>query len=498
MGLKSALSKPFAKSVAKKLRREANNAAQLQRNQFLSLIRHAENTSFGKDHFFKDIQTTRDFQEAVSVNDYEDLRSYVLRAVDGEEDVLWPGKPVYFCKTSGTTSGMKYIPLTKESVPFHISAARNALLSYIAESGNAQFVNGKMIFLQGSPKLENLSSGIPFGRLSGIVAHHVPGYLQKNRLPSMETNSIEDWETKLDAIVNETINENMTLISGIPSWVQMYFERLIDRTGKSNIKDIFPNFSLFVYGGVNFEPYSARFLELVGKTIPAIETYPASEGFIAFQDTQNEEGLLLNFNAGMWYEFIPADQYFENNPKRLTLDEVEVGVNYALILNTNAGLWGYSIGDTVRFVSLDPPRIKVTGRIKHFTSAFGEHVIAEEVEKAMTTACFEMKCSVREFHVAPEVAPKEGLPYHEWVVEFEQKPTSKDQFAAILDREMCKQNVYYRDLISGNVLRTAIVSSVGKGSFEEMMRQRGKLGGQNKVPRLGNDRSIADLVLKAK
>lgn len=498
MGFKSALSKPFAKSVAKKLRLEANNAAELQRDQFLSLVRTAQNTTFGKDHYFKDIQLPADFQEAVGVNDYEDLKPYILRAVDGEADMLWPGKPVYFCKTSGTTSGMKYIPLTKESVPFHISAARNALLSYIAETGNAQFVDGKMIFLQGSPKLEDLASGIPFGRLSGIVAHHVPGYLQKNRLPSMATNSIEDWETKLDAIVDETVNENMTLISGIPSWVQMYFERLIERTGKTHIKDIFPNFSLFVYGGVNFEPYSARFVDLVGKQIPAIETYPASEGFVAYQDTQNEEGLLLNFNAGMWYEFIPVDQYFSDNPQRLTLDEVEVGVNYALIMNTNAGLWGYSIGDTVRFVSLDPPRVKVTGRIKHFTSAFGEHVIAEEVEQAMTTACAEMKCSVREFHVAPEVAPKEGLPYHEWIVEFEQLPSSMENFASILDREMCKQNVYYRDLITGSVLRTAILSSVQKGSFEEMMRQRGKLGGQNKVPRLGNDRSIADLVINAR
>ncbi len=498
MGIKSALSKPFAKAVVNKVKKESRNARAFQNQQFSEIISAAKGTAFGKDHHFSDIASPADFREAVSVNDYEDLKSYVMRAVDGEPDVLWPGRPVYFCKTSGTTSGMKYIPLTAESVPFHISAARNALLSYIAETGNAQFVDGKMIFLQGSPKLDTLNSGIHFGRLSGIVAHHVPGYLQKNRLPSMQTNSIEDWETKLDAIVEETIHERMTLISGIPSWVQMYFERILAKSGKQHIKDVFPDFSLFVYGGVNFEPYSARFNELVGRKIPSVETYPASEGFIAYQDSQTEDGLLLNFNAGMWYEFIPADEYFNENPTRLSLDEVELNVNYALILNTNAGLWGYSIGDTVRFVSLDPPRIKVTGRIKHFTSAFGEHVIAEEVENAMTTACSEMNCSVREFHVAPQVAPKEGLPFHEWVVEFDHLPSDMDQFALILDREMCRQNVYYKDLITGNVLRKAIVSSVSKGSFEEMMRQRGKLGGQNKVPRLGNDREVAEMVLTAK
>ncbi|MFT7209611.1 MAG: hypothetical protein ACI93E_001246, partial [Flavobacteriales bacterium] len=372
MGIKSALSKPFAKSVVTKLQKESRRARAFQHSQFMEIISAAKDTAFGKDHHFKDITNAADFREAVGVNDYEDLKSYIMRAVDGEPNVLWPGCPVYFCKTSGTTSGMKYIPLTRESVPYHILAARNALLSYIAETGNSQFVDGKMIFLQGSPELDRLDSGISFGRLSGIAAHHVPGYLQKNRLPSMETNSIEDWETKLDAIVEETINERMTLISGIPSWVQMYLERLLEKSGKKQIKELFPDFSLFVYGGVNFEPYSARFKELVGKSIPSVETYPASEGFIAYQDSQVHDGLMLNFNAGMWYEFIPADEYFNETPSRLSLDEVELNVNYALILNTNAGLWGYSIGDTVRFVSLDPPRIKVTGRIKHFTSAFGE------------------------------------------------------------------------------------------------------------------------------
>lgn len=497
MGIKAALSKPFARYVVGKVKEEAKNARELQNKQFEQLVRGAEHTAFGKDHRFAELRTPEAFRQAVPVQDYEMLKPYIDRAIQGEEDVLWKGKPSYFCKTSGTTSGAKFIPITADSMPNHINSARNALLSYIAETGNARFVDGKMIFLQGSPELHYLDSGIPYGRLSGIVAHHVPGYLQRNRLPSMATNTIDDWEEKLDAIVEETLHQRMTLISGIPSWVQMYFERLLERSGKSKVREIFPDFSLFVYGGVNFSPYRDRFNALIGDAIPSIETYPASEGFIAYQDSQNEEGLLLTFNDGIWYEFIPADRYFDENPSRLSLDEVEVGVNYALILNTNAGLWGYSIGDTVKFVSLDPPRLLVTGRIKHFTSAFGEHVIAEEVERALSEAMQAHPCQVREFHVAPQVSPESGLPYHEWLIEFESHPAGQAEFAAAIDQSMRRQNIYYNDLISGNILRPVVLTALPKGAFEQMMRKRGKLGGQNKVPRLANDRSVADELVAA-
>ena len=492
MGLKSALSKPFAKWVVGRAADEARRAVELQQSTFADLVAGAAHTAFGRDHSFKEVRTPEEFRQAVPLNDYEALKPYIERTMQGERDVLWKGLPIYFCKTSGTTSGTKFIPLTKESMPNHINSARNALLSYIAETGKAGFVDGKMIFLQGSPVLHHLESGIPYGRLSGIVAHHVPGYLQRNRLPSMATNSIDDWETKLDAVVSETIDQNMTLISGIPSWVQMYFERLLERSGKSDIRTLFPNFSLFVYGGVNFAPYKARFDELIGSSIPTVETYPASEGFIAYQDSQNRPGLRLTINDGIWYEFIPADRYFEENPPRLSLDQVELGVNYALVLNTNAGLWGYSIGDTVKFVSLDPPRIVVTGRIKHFTSAFGEHVIAEEVERALTEAMAAYPCAVREFHVAPQVNPTEGLPYHEWLIEFEHQPHDVQAFADVIDNSMRRQNIYYNDLITGNILRRVVITALPKGRFEQMMKQRGKLGGQNKVPRLANDREVAD------
>ena len=325
MGIKAGLSKVFARRVVKKMQTWINHPVEAQQNVFNTLIENGKITAFGKDHHFSEIKNYEDFKKNVPVVDYEVLRSYVERMVEGEENVLWPGKPAYWAKTSGTTSGAKYIPISKESMPTHIAAARNALLNYINETGNTKFVNGKMIFLQGSPTMEK-KNGVLLGRLSGIVAHHVPGYLQKNRLPSFETNCIEDWETKVDAIVDETVAENMTLISGIPSWVQMYYEKLQEKSGKEKIKDLFPNFSLFVYGGVNFEPYRQRFENMIGKKVDSIETYPASEGFIAFQDSQTEKGLLLLVDGGIFYEFIPMSEIGKENPNRLSLEEVELDV----------------------------------------------------------------------------------------------------------------------------------------------------------------------------
>jgi len=494
MSAKSLAAKLYARLVYKSIQRDAARAVECQDAVMRMLLKSGSKTAFGSDHRLLDVQSYDEWKQAMPVVEYEALTFYIERAKAGERDVLWPGKPKYFCKTSGTTSGTKYIPLTHDSMPNHIGTARNALLSYIAETGRSEFTSGKMIFLQGSPKMDLLPSGIPYGRLSGIVANHVPAYLQKNRMPSYQTNCIEDWEEKVNRIADETLRERMTLISGIPNWVQMYFEVLLKKSGKQNIREVFPDFDLFVYGGVNFEPYRARFEQLIGKRIPIIELYPASEGFLAFQDSQEADGLLLNTNSGIFFEFIPADEYFNELPTRLSLREVKIGVNYALVLSNNAGLWSYSIGDTVKFTSLDPPRIKVTGRIKHFTSAFGEHVIAEEVEGAMIEVCGALGVEVNEFHVAPMVAPSSGLPYHEWLIESDSEigEDKRKQMAALLDASMQQRNIYYRDLIQGGVLRPAVLTFVRKGAFNDYMRSVGKLGGQNKVPRLSNDRGIAD------
>lgn len=490
MSLKTFGAKVFAGIIYNKTQKWAQNPVETQQKVFAKLLATAAGTQFGKDHDFAGIQSYADFAAKVPVRDYEGLKIYVDRVVNGEEDVLWPGKPVYFAKTSGTTSGAKYIPLTKESMPYHIEAARNAILLYIHETGNAGFVDAKMIFLQGSPELED-KHGIKFGRLSGIVAHYVPAYLQKNRLPSWETNCIEDWETKVDAIVEETYNEDMAVISGIPSWVQMYFEKLHQKEGKK-VGDIFKNFNLFIYGGVNYEPYRAKFESLIGRKVDSIELFPASEGFFAYQDSQKEKGMLLLLNAGIFYEFIKADEFFTEKPRRYTIGEVELGVNYVLIISTNAGLWGYNIGDTIQFTSLKPYRVIVSGRIKHYISAFGEHVIGKEVETAIKEAMEGSDVSVNEFTVAPQINPTTGLPYHEWFVEFEKEPQDLEAFALKIDASMRRQNVYYDDLIVGNVLRTLIITPVAKNGFQEYMKSIGKLGGQNKLPRLANDRKIAD------
>ena len=455
-----------------------------------SLIKMAKNTEFGKDHDFASINSYEDFKANIPLREYEDLKPYIEKIKHGQHNVLWKGKPIYFAKTSGTTSGAKYIPITKDSIPNHINTARDAIMCYMSQSGNTAIANGKMIFLSGSPELIRVG-GIATGRLSGIVNHHVPKYLRSNQLPSYETNCIEDWEVKLDKIVEETIDQNMTLISGIPPWMQMYFDRLIEKSRKKP-SELFPNFSLMIQGGVNFEPYKAKLEETIGRKIDTIELFPASEGFFAFQDRINEPGLLLNTNSGIFYEFIATAEIFNDNPTRISLKDVKVGENYAIIISSNAGLWGYNIGDTVKFISTNPYRLLVTGRIKHYISAFGEHVISEEVEQALLAATNDDPIKVVEFTVAPMVQQGEGKSYHEWFIEFENPPANINLLASKIDDELRRRNVYYNDLVSGNILEPLKVTIVRKNGFIDYMKSIGKLGGQNKLPRLSNDRKIAE------
>jgi hypothetical protein len=489
MKIKSFLARPFANYVYKQVRKSMSSAVEDQKKIFKDLLKAAKNTEFGKAHGFQGINSYEDFKKAVPIRDYELFRPYIDLIKEGKHNVLWKGQPIYFAKTSGTTSGVKYIPITKDSISNHINSARNALLCYIAETGNHLFTNGKMIFLSGSPELERVG-GIPTGRLSGIVNHHVPSYLRTNQLPSYETNCIEDWETKLDRIVEETKQVDMTLISGIPPWMQMYFDRLLEVTDKKATQ-LFPNLTVLVYGGVNFEPYKAKLFHTIGRKIDTVETFPASEGFFAFQDSQKEEGLLLNTNSGIFYEFVPAHEIFNESPARLSLEDVKVGENYVLIVSSNAGLWAYNVGDTVKFLSTSPYRLVVTGRIKHFISAFGEHVIGEEVESSLMKAAADSGVHITEFTVAPMIEQGEGKSYHEWFIEFEQAPADMEAFAARVNNNLREKNIYYDDLIRGQVLRPLVVRKLRKNAFIDYMKSIGKLGGQNKVPRLSNDRTIA-------
>lgn len=490
--IKAFAAKIYAALMHKKNQKWINNPFDAQTKVFWDLVQKGAKTQFGKDHSLQKVNDIEGFRASVPVRDYEQLLPYIDQVLGGKTDVLWPGRPLYFAKSSGTTSGAKYIPITADSMPQHIRAAREALLNYIHQTGSTKAINGKHIFLQGSPVLED-KNGVALGRLSGIVAHYVPAYLQKNRMPSWETNCIDDWETKVDEVVEETLKENMTLIAGIPSWVQMYFERLIQKTGKS-VGELFPNFSLFVYGGVNFEPYRGIFNKLIGRTTDSIEFYPASEGFFAYQDSQTDKGLLLLLNHGIFYEFIVASSFFEKEQEFHSLEEVQVGVNYAMIISTTAGLWRYNIGDTVQFTSLEPYKVIVSGRIKHFISAFGEHVIVSEVEQSLQKAVDKEanNVTIREFTVAPQVKPKSGLPYHEWFIEFDQEPTNIETFSLYINQQMQQKNIYYDDLIKGNILRPLVIRKVKQDGFQNYMKSIGKLGGQNKVPRVSDNRKIAD------
>lgn len=482
----------WAKKHVQKAEDFKKNAEKNQEDLLLSLVKTAQKTLFGREHDFENIHSVKEFQDRVPVADYEDLKPYIERVKKGQSNILWTETPEYFAKTSGTTSGSKYIPISKEGMPFQIAGAQSALFHYISKKNNADFVNGKMIFLQGSPELEEVL-GIKTGRLSGIVAHHIPNYLQKNRLPSWETNIMEDWETKVDKIIEETEHENMTLISGIPPWLIMYFEKLTEKHGKK-IKQLFPNLQLIVTGGVNYEPYRDKMEELLGGKVDIVQTFPASEGFFAFQDDYTKEGLLLLTNHGIFYEFIPLEEYGKPGARRLTLKEIELHKDYALILTTNSGLWAYSIGDVVRFISKDPYKVLVSGRTKHFTSAFGEHVIAFEVEEAMKATLEKHPAQITEFHLAPQVNPAEGLPYHEWLIEFEKEPEHLEAFRDELDQQLRARNTYYDDLISGNILQKLQITRLAKNAFHEYAKSQGKLGGQNKTPRLANDRKIANLL----
>ena len=491
MKIKSFLAKPYASIIHSKIRKGMATAVADQQSILQQLIKAGGKTTFGKEHKLGEAKSYEDYKQAIPIRDYEGFRPYIEQIKNGQQNVLWRGKPIYFAKTSGTTSGVKYIPITKDSISNHINTARNALLCYMVESGNTGFANGKMIFLSGSPVLERVGN-IPTGRLSGIVNHFVPKYLRGNQLPSYETNCIDDWEEKLGKIVEETKNQDMSLISGIPPWMQMYFDWLMEKSGGKKIKELFPNLQVIVHGGVNFEPYRAKLFDSLGGPVDTIETFPSSEGFFAFQDTLDKEGLLLNTNSGIFYEFIPAGEVFNENPTRLSLADVKVGENYALIINSNAGLWGYNIGDTVRFVSTEPYRLVVTGRIKHYISAFGEHVIGEEVDQAILEAAKEHQAHIIEFTVAPRIQVDGELPYHEWFIEFEKTPDDMNAFEAAIDNQLRRKNIYYEDLITGGILQPLKVRVLKRQGFQEYMKSEGKLGGQNKVPRLSNDRNIVD------
>jgi hypothetical protein len=490
----SLLLRLIARITAYNIKTWSSRPVQTQEKQFKYLIKRAKKTAFGLDHNFQEIASYKDFVKNVPVRGYEGIKPYVEMVKKGERNILWPGKPIYFALTSGTTSGSKYIPITKESLKNHLNGAKNAILNYVAQTKKTSFIKGKFIFIQGSPLLDKISK-ILIGRLSGISAHHIPFYMQSKMLPSWKTNIIEDWETKIERIVDETMHENMTIISGIPSWVQMYFERIVEKNQKK-VGTIFRNFNLFIYGGVNYKPYERKFKSLIGRKIDSIELFPASEGFYAFQDKQESKELLLILNDGIFYEFIEQKKFHSKIFDRISIAEVRLNINYVLIVSTTAGLWAYNTGDTIKFTSLNPHRVVVTGRVAQFLSAFGEHVIVKEVELAIEKACVLTGETVNEFTVAPKFKKGSEMACHEWYIEFAQEKPNIHTFQTTIDLELQKQNKYYKDLISGKIIAPAKVNIVQKGGFNKYMKSIGKLGGQNKIPKISNNRKVADKLNK--
>lgn len=480
----------FSKWKAKQLLLENIQGDSIQKHLLPKLIKQAENTIFGQKYKFQQITDYPSFKNTIPLSVYEDILPYIQAIQGGKSDVLWPGRPIYLAKTSGTTASAKYIPISKDSISHHILAARNVLVFHAAQTNQADFITHKMIFLQGSPALDH-SGPIPTGRLSGIVYHHVPFFFRGNRIPSYQTNCIEDWDEKVKAIVSEVQHQKLSLISGIPPWCIMFFEKLMEETGKKSMAEIFPELKLFIHGGVNFSPYEQKMKALMGADIPMLETFPASEGFIAYQYDGSKNELLLNVNAGIFYEFIPLENYLRSNFEAIPLEYVTCNVNYVLVLTTNAGLWRYVIGDTIKFTGLKPFTIQVTGRIKQYISAFGEHVIAEEIEAAMQACLHTWNIDLVDYHVFPDVAAARYV----FLIEAANHPSNHAAMQEMLQTILVKKNIYYRDLVDGNMLELPQIVFLRKNSFADYQRSVGKLGGQNKVVRLSNDPSIGKALL---
>ena len=483
----------WAQYFASRQKKWISKPIESQAEQMHSLIARARATKFGREHRFSEIRSYKDFKDAIPLRDYESFSQYVDQILRGESNVVWPGRPQYFALTSGTTKRRKYIPITRDSLRYQIALSQAATLSYVASTGRTDFLSGLGFHYSASPVLEDVH-GIPSAPLSGIVHHHLPFYLKPFRLPSLKVNCIPNHVEKLKAIIKETSNKPISLIAGIPIWVQEYFDNLCEYTGKDTVMEIFPQLSLYIYGGTSLTSYRHRMMKRIGRELPTLELYPASEGFFAYQDLPDpKEGLLLQLAHGMFFEFVPLSEVSKPNPTRYDVSEVRVGEPYALVVSSNAGLWSYMIGDLVSFTSLDPCRVRMIGRTGHYLSAFNEHLIAEEVEHAIEAAikqCPETR--ILEYTVAPYIAQNKGASYHEWLISFDVLPKDMELFSSTIDKKIQEHNFFYRNLRLSKTLAPARVSTLQPDAFMKYMKEVGKVNPQRKVPRLSNDRVIAD------
>jgi GH3 auxin-responsive promoter len=476
-----------------KVRKEYNLQTKSEHVQLAFLLNHIKenkNTEFGKAHRFELISDYENYCQNIPLRHYEDFLPYIDKIKAGENNILTKVKPLYLLMTSGTTAGTKYIPISKSGIKHQIGAAMKLLCFHSYHQRNGDFMNYKMLFLQGSPEL-NHEYKIPTARLSGVVYHHIPKFFQRNKLPKYETNIIENWQEKVDQIVAETYSQDMGIMGGIPPWCIQYFEKLIEKKKVKNLKSLFPNLSIYIYGGLDFSSYREKMTQLLGDKVACLQTFPASEGFFGIQDLPDSDDMLLLINQGVFYEFI--ENYNEENPQTIALSGVKLNISYELVITNDSGLYRYRMGDLVQLTSLNPYRIKVVGRTSQYISAFGEHVIGYEIERVMEAAIKEFNLVVEDYHVCPNVAAK----HYEWYIEFNEKPKVNDEkLVEFLDKKLVEINKYYAHLINGNIINSSKTIELKNGSFANLRSKLGKEGGQNKVIRLANNQKFALQVIE--
>lgn len=473
---------------------------EIQNETFFDLISASRNTKWGKKYQYKDITAIRDFQESVPLQTYEDVRPYIEQLRQGEQNLLWPGEVKWFAKSSGTTSDKsKYIPVTKDALEdCHLRGPKDVLAIFMKNNPETKIFKGKTLTLGGSHQINNFSNNSYYGDLSAILIENVPFWTDFIRTPSTEIALIEEFEEKIEKIIENSLDENVTSFAGVPSWYLVLFKRILEKTGKTNLLEVWPQLEVFVHGGVNFEPYREQYKKIIpSNQMHYMETYNASEGFFGIQDNPSRSDMLLMLDYGIFYEFIPMSEFGKDNPRILTLEEVELNQNYAIVISTNAGLWRYIIGDTVQFTCKYPFKIKITGRTKHFINAFGEEVIIENAEQALQNACRKTSAIIEEYTAGPIFMGDEQKGAHQWIIEFDKEPDDMDHFTSSLDNALKTLNSDYEAKRHKNLtLEKPHVVIAPKGTFYRWMKNRGKIGGQNKIPRLSNDRKYLDELLK--
>jgi hypothetical protein len=475
-----------------------DNPIAAQREVLQDLVTHAQYTEMGRKFHLTKLFSIREFKKSVPIHEYNNLTPYIDRLMNGEENLLWNTPVTWFAKSSGTTSSKsKFIPITEESLEdCHYQAAKDVLTMYYNSNPDSDLLTGKGLVIGGSHQLNALNEEISYGDLSAVLLQNTPFWGQWLRTPELSIALMDEWETKIEALAQSTIEEDVTSISGVPTWTLVLIKRILEISGKQTLKEVWPNLELYIHGGVSFTPYKEQFHKLIGSNINYLEIYNASEGFFAAQDDTQEEGMLLLLYHGIFYEFMPVEEYGKDNPQTVGLNKVEIGKNYALVISTNGGLWRYLVGDTIQFTSLFPFRIKVSGRLKHYINAFGEEVIVDNADKAIAIACEKTNAVVNDYTAAPVYFSDENNGAHEWLIEFEQQPDNINAFAYELDCALKSVNSDYEAKRHKDIaLRLPIVRALQKGVFNKWLSNKGKLGGQHKVPRLSNDRRYVDDIL---